>query len=245
VHGIVPQQPPPGTAAQHAVARTAVRLLVPSRETLPFWFGNAIDAVTGLVATFWRERQSAPSRSELSALLTRLLADIAAIDNVNNRSLAAFVFRDLVPAPRELLMAKRRAIDLSSGGQGDALDRIGWPSPKLLTACGVIALCRQVGIPPPGPKNQRAIACCAAFLWRARELAGDPAPAADTRATLWFGSLTNARRVYGSAALISVEDVNPLNYAAYIAARSNTPLLTARQLIDEAIEHAQRQTHRG
>jgi hypothetical protein len=54
-----------------------------------------------------------------------------------------------------------------------------------------------------------------------------------------------ARRVYGSPALVSEEHVNALDYEGRVAGQRNSRLRTARKFVDDAIEHARRQTNPG
>jgi hypothetical protein len=221
--------------------------LVPAREKPPPWLGAALDGITGCIALFWRERQNAPSRKTLAATLGRLRDDLATLERhcEGSRTLTAMMLGNLFPDPQWSVMVARLAVTLSKAGPGDALDHFGWPSPKLLVACAVIALYRAVEDTPLNPKNKFALALCAAFLWRARELAGDPAPAMDARASQWTGSLAKARRGYGDAPLVSPQEANWLNYGAFKAAQRNSPLITARKFVDLAIEHARQQTHQG
>jgi hypothetical protein len=208
------------------------------------WLGKALDGVTSDVAVFWHERQSAPRSKALAATLARLHADIGALERLceGSSTLEAVVLRTLFPDPMQSAMTAHWAATWSGGGQGDALARLGWPSPKLVTACAAIGLCRAVGDTPPHPKNPFAVAFCAPVLWRAREQADDPAPVPETRPTLWEGWLSRARRVYADEPLLSQERVNALDYAGFLAAKRNEPLLTARRLVDGIIERARQQT---
>jgi hypothetical protein len=234
--------PPPGTGAQHAVARAAVQLLVPEGEMPPLWLGAALDNIVGAVALFWRERQAAPRATELARVLARLRDNIDTLEQLcgTSRTLEAVVLRNLFPDPAPGVMATGMAAQMSRGGQGDALDRFGWPAPKLLVACATIELCRAVGDTPPNPKNKHALAFSGALLWRAREQAGDPAPAMDARASQWTGSLAKARRIYADEGVVNEEQANVLNFAAYQAAVRDRPLFTARRLVDGIIERAQK-----
>jgi hypothetical protein len=138
-------------------------------------------------------------------------------------------------APRHT-EAERFRLLLSGSGRGDTFDRLGWPSPKLLVACGAVALCRVLRNAPPDPKNKRAVAFCAALLGLARERAGDSAPAADARESRWQGSLVKARRVYGDG--VWPVHIDPSDEAAMTAVYGNRGLIIGRWLVDQAIERA-------
>jgi hypothetical protein len=188
-----------------------------------------IQAIIDTVAAQIRSQRVAPRRAELRALVSRLVGDQRRVqEDINairsrclgSPSLAATVLPDLLPDPAGLA-AERLLSKMSRGGQADALDRIGLPSPKLLVACGVVALCKPLR-DPPNPKSKRAIALCAAILRLAHEQVGDPVSADDARATQWMGSLHKARRAYA--------DENPRP-----SKPDDVAPAIARSMIDEAI----------
>jgi hypothetical protein len=90
---------------------------------------------------------------------------------------------------------------LSRAGQADAVDRAGYPSPKLIISAFVVALCEEFRVALPGPRNRRAAALCAALLVRMHEqlrdnsdyLAGVTLPMPETSES-WEGSLQTARQ---------------------------------------------------
>jgi hypothetical protein len=207
----------------------------------PPWFGRTIDGIADLVADAWNEQQGAPSRAELSATIARVPKAIAAVERRcrDNPMLAAVLPRLLRLDPTTPDAAARLIAELSGQGRADIFTKFGWPTAKLLTACGVVALYRQVRGSLPDAKNRSAERLCTALLWRARERAGDLMPATDERVK-WTGSLLAARRVYASNALMVLAEANALDYAAWEAAWRHRALIRARREIDDMIERSMR-----
>jgi hypothetical protein len=234
-------------AAQAAVARATVLLLLSDGAPEPDWLAEALVDLADLLAQFWRERQRSPSRARLRASLVRLRQASADVEHLCRDSpcLTAVVARRLSTGSTATEL-DHLIRELSGHGQADGLDRFHWPSPKLLTACTVIALCLRIRGAPPGPKNRRAAALCSALLELARERVGDFTPTGDQRVMSWRPSLDAARRVYTGEAVPLLEDMNVLNFTVWQAAWRNSVLHRARKMIDDAIEQAiQRQAACG
>jgi hypothetical protein len=82
---------------------------------------------------------------------------------------------------------------LAGSSQADALDRLGYPTPKLIIACGVAGVHRELRGKPPGKRNQHALALCGALLWRTLEQARGSATLPDES---WEAALRAARQLY-------------------------------------------------
>ena len=209
------------SAAQCAVERAAIPLLLPDapQPVPPSWLRDALEKIAVLAAALWLERQAAPSRAELRALLARPHLDLKALRRrlSDTPIIATTLLRRLQEEGTETLRAK-----LSGGGQSDAFDKLDCPSAKLMIAYGVIALHQEIRGSLPNPKNTRLLALCAALLWRARERAEDLASAPDARSTQWGGALHEARRLYaaGKASAAGEDSAGELvRYAVNVALR--------------------------
>jgi hypothetical protein len=186
------------SAAQLAAERAAARLLqMPgaSPEELQ-WLTTALEKIAALAAALWIEQKGAPSRTELRVLLDPPHLDMEALQRrlSDTPIIAATLLRQL-PEGTEAVR-----VSLAGRGQADAFDRLGCPSPKLLIACGVVALHQKVLRVPPNSKNTRALALCGALLAWAREQVEDPAPTPDARVSFWAGSLRAAREIFAAEA---------------------------------------------
>jgi hypothetical protein len=183
-------QPLPLTA-RRAVEQTAIHLLRPEPDVLP-WLFNALESVAVLTAALWIDQQNAPSRTELRAMLDPRHLDMESLQRRLSASpiIADTLLRQL-PDGAEAVRAS-----LAGRGQSDLFDRLACPSPKLMIACAVTALHQQMRGTLLNAKNVRQLTLCVALLWRAREHAEDPAAAPEVRLTQWAGALRAARRIY-------------------------------------------------
>jgi hypothetical protein len=188
-----PAAPTRARSTTLAVEQAAASLLLPDGRSQPAWL---------LAAAALMERQTAPSRAELYAKVARVHNAVGALQR-RLGGMAMLGPRVLDELP--LAGVDRLLRQLSRAGQADAVDRLGFPAPKLVIACGVIALCEELCVALPGPRNKRAAALCSALLWRTHEqLNNDPDCPGWTIAVpapneSWEGALRTARQTRETA----------------------------------------------
>jgi hypothetical protein len=159
---------------------TAADLLRLSRP--PSWICAALQRLAALAGALLHDQHHAPHRAELADRLAPLQHYIERLPTTISGALS-----------RQL--ALRPLLDrLSCGGGSTLSDLLGYPSAKLVVACGVAALHLAYRNDLPGERNPRARALCAALLVWAAEQAGVPMPEQpDPRRTQWGHPLRQAR----------------------------------------------------
>jgi hypothetical protein len=211
-------------------ASAAVRLLVPADAThgLP-WLGDVLNRLADLAANWAVVQREQPSRSELRRRLLQLQDAIMALEqlDVGNPVFAALVLSNLLP---DACTRERIALYLhllSRAGAADLHQMRHWPTPKLIIACGVMALCQRLRTGSlPGRRHTGVLQLCGALLQLARIRAGEPALAIDTRESNWAGSLDAARQVYAAPLPARISELPQAQWSAAMA----------RSQVDTAIE---------
>jgi hypothetical protein len=177
------------TAAQQAVDRAMLLLLFPRAtpadllrlSSPPPWICTALEELNGFVGDLLRCQRDAPRRAELAAQLAPAQAYVESLP-------------PMISGPLRGQLGIRPLLDrLAQGGGFRMLGVLGYPSPKLLIACAVVALHVAYRDHVPSEKNPLVRALCAAILVRAAEAAGLPVPEKpDARRTQWGHPLRQA-----------------------------------------------------
>jgi hypothetical protein len=209
------------SAAQLAAEQAAVRLLLPDALEAPSSLCHALQGIAALAGALWREERYAPSRAELLALLDWPQPDLEVLRRrLSDTPIIAATLLRLVQ--EDVAVARKR---LAGRGQSDAFDQLGCPSPKLLIACGVVALRQEIGGSPLNIKNTQLRALLGALLWWAREQVGHPVAGPDTSMGQWERPWRDARRLYKTVGVVmaGAESAGELaQFAVRVALRRHT-----------------------
>jgi hypothetical protein len=216
--------PPPSllfSAPQLAAEQAAVRLLLPDALEASPWLCHALQGIAALAGALWLEQQRAPDRKELLYLLDWPQPDLEVLRRrLSDTPIIAATLLRLVE--EDVAVARKR---LAGRGQSDAFDQLGCPTPKLLIACGVLALRRETGGPPLNIKNTQLRALLGTLLWWAREQVGHPVAGPDTSEAQWERPWRQARRLHKTVGAVTAaaESAGELaQFAVSVALRRQT-----------------------
>jgi hypothetical protein len=152
------------------VAVAAAQVLWQRGKTMPSWVPDALKNIVVQVSTAMQVQAAVPAREDLkkqaAACAAALEASIQSIEErLNGRGDPAF----LATLAEHQAKAEQLRDRMSGGGRDDAAARIGFPSPKRVTAAGAVALHCKVCGRPPNPNNRRVQGLCQAIFELARQ----------------------------------------------------------------------------
>jgi hypothetical protein len=121
---------------------------------------------------------------------------------------------------------------MARSGRATALERIGFPTPELFCAAGVLALHRKIcGASLNNPNNKRARVLCQAIFEAGRVRAGLGSTVKDKKLTSWPPHLRRARDDCGHQAAVTRQIVEAVLESA-VAEAEKRALLYAKALME-------------